>query len=246
MLKSRFLLTLAASALLLSPVVAAPSVEGVELEEIRPNVYLHRSYLQTDDFGLVDCNGLVYVSNGEALVIDTPCNVAQTEALIEKIESELKSTVTGVVIGHRHADSMGGLQAFASRKIPSYSSISTQQKARDEKLPLPVAGFDSQLEVRVGDKLVRCGYFGPGHTEDNTVTYLVEEKVLFGDCLIKAQGASEGYLGDAKPEQWSATVEKVRKAYPDVEVVVPGHGAVGDRSLLDYTIELFSKRAATP
>lgn len=234
-----FLLT----CLLCSPLSAAPSVEGVELEKLRPNVYLHRSYLQTNDFGLVDCNGLVYVSNGEALVIDTPCNVAQTEALIEKIENDLKATVTGVIIGHRHNDSMGGLAAFQSRNIPSYSSILAQQKARDEKLPVPLAGFDSRLEVRVGDKLVRCGYFGPGHTEDNSVTYLVEEKVLFGDCLIKAQGASEGYLGDARPEQWSATVEKVRQAYPDVELVVPGHGAVGDRSLLDYTIKLFAPEA---
>ncbi len=242
-LTRRALLSLALTLSVAGPLTAAPSLDTVELEEVRPNVYLHRSYLQTNDFGLVDCNGLVYVVGDEALVIDTPCNVAQTEALIAKIEGELKATVSGVVIGHRHADSMGGLQAFVSRKIPSYSSLETQRKARDEKLPVPGVGFDSQLEVTVGDKIVRCGYFGPGHTEDNSVTYLVDEKVLFGDCLIKADGASEGYLGDAQPERWSATVEKVRQAYPDVEVVVPGHGTVGDRSLLDYTIKLFAPKA---
>lgn len=211
----------------------------VELQELKPGVYLHRSVLQTEDYGLVEANGVVYVANGEALVVDTPCNEAQTKDLIDKIESTLKAKVVGVVIGHAHADSMGGLATFQARNIPSYSSFVTQDQARQKGLPVAQIGFDSQLELMVGTKPVRIGYFGPGHAHGNIVTYLTKEQVLFGGCLIRAKGASVGYLGDAEPEMWSTTVRKVADAFAQAQIVVPGHGAAGGHELLDYTINLF-------
>jgi metallo-beta-lactamase class B len=219
----------------------AQTPQTLELEELKPGVYLVRDYLSTQDYGLVDCNGLVYVVDGEALVIDTPHTEALSEALIERVSSELGAKVIGVVIGHTHADSMGGLAAFEKRGIPSYSSLGTQNRAAELQLPIPAAGYQHALEVKVGGKTVRCEYFGPGHTVDNAVTYLVDEKVLFGDCLVKTMGASEGYLGDAVVSEWSRTVGKIRQAHPDVELVVPGHGAPGGPELLDYTITLFER-----
>ena len=64
--------------------------------------------------------------------------------------------------------------------------------------------------------------------------------MLFGGCLIKELEASKGYLGDAYVPQWSETVQRVKEAYPDVKIVIPGHGAYGDTALLNYTIKLFS------
>ena len=65
--------------------------------------------------------------------------------------------------------------------------------------------------------------------------------MLFGGCLIKELEAGKGYLGDANVAAWSGTVEAVKQAYPDVRVVVPGHGEPGDGKLLNYTIGLFKE-----
>jgi metallo-beta-lactamase class B len=65
---------------------------------------------------------------------------------------------------------------------------------------------------------------------------------LFGGCLIKTLKASKGYLDDANVQAWSATVEAVKQAYPNAQVVVPGHGDYGNNKLLDYTIKLFRTR----
>lgn len=62
---------------------------------------------------------------------------------------------------------------------------------------------------------------------------------MFGGCLIKELEASKGFLGDANVKEWSNTVEKVKMEYPNVKIVVPGHGEYGDKKLLDYTIKLF-------
>jgi metallo-beta-lactamase class B len=71
------------------------------------------------------------------------------------------------------------------------------------------------------------------------VAYFAKEKVLFGGCLLKELHASKGFLGDAVVADWSRTVMYVKQAFPDVKWVVPGHGQVGDKALLDYTIQLF-------
>jgi metallo-beta-lactamase class B len=51
--------------------------------------------------------------------------------------------------------------------------------------------------------------------------------------------ATKGFLGDANVKDWSATVRKVKQAFPSVKLVIPGHGEIGGQELLDYTIELF-------
>jgi metallo-beta-lactamase class B len=239
MRKLLFLLLL----LSLVPVSAAEPVpeDTLEMVLLREGVYLHRTFMSDDTFGRFDCNGLVYVVAGEALIVDAPPSNALSRKLVERINDELDARVVGVVVGHTHADSMGGLQ------IPSYGSIECLRLAQKKGLVGPLIGFSELLEMEVGGRKVQCAYFGPGHTAGIAVTYLVEERVLFGGCLIKALGAGRGYVGEAVVSAWSDTVEKIRAAYPEVEVVVPGHGECGGAELLNFTIDMFAgERAPRP
>ena len=238
----RLLLTLALLAVFWLPAVAADPVpeDKLDLILLRPGVYLHRTYMNDDVFGRFNCNGLVYVVGDEALVVDTPPDEKLSERLVKQVAEELGARVTGVVIGHTHADSMGGLGYFQKANITSYSSRECQRLTREKGLPVPQTGFEEELELTVGGKKVRCAYLGPGHSPDNAVTYLVEPKVLFGGCLIKALGAGRGYLGEASPAAWSSTVERVRQTFPDTEIVIPGHDKVGGQDLLQFTIDMFA------
>jgi metallo-beta-lactamase class B len=229
------LTTLAAQA---KPITLAPDIE---VEKINDNLYLHRSWLQTQSFGKVECNGLVLISQGQALVIDTPTTEALSQVLIDWLKKDLKTTVSGVIVGHFHADCLGGLPAFERVGATTYSSRRTQQITKAKKLPTPRIGFDSRLFIDLGDQQAICGYFGAGHTSDNIVTYLPGQKVLFGGCLIKAVGASKGNLEDADQTAWSHTVRKVGEAFPDATLIVPGHDKAGGRELLNYTIQLFKR-----
>jgi len=65
------------------------------------------------------------------------------------------------------------------------------------------------------------------------------DNVLFGGCLVKEVGAGKGNLEEANPTAWPESVRNVKAKYPDVKMVVPGHGAWGGIELLDYTINLF-------
>lgn len=211
------------------------------ITQISENSFIHTSYKQTNDYGNVPCNGLVVKNSNEAIVFDTPINDKSSEELIDWITDRLHTKIKAVIPTHFHDDSMGGLQAFHNHHIPSYSYAKTIELGKKNNFVVSENSFSDSVVLKVGNEKVIAKFFGEGHTKDNAVGYFPAEHILFGGCLLKELDASKGYLGDANVSAWSATVEKVKKEYPDVKLVVPGHGDYGDGKLLDYTIKLFKK-----
>ena len=213
------------------------ATERLAVERIAPHVYRHVSYLTIPDWGTFPCNGLVYMKDGVAVVIDTPIDQASSEELIGWIEGE-KAEIRAVIPTHFHVDCLGGLEAFHRHGVPSYAEERTIELAGEDDLPVPQNGFDGRFEFSEGVRVV-LEHFGAGHTRDNVVAWLPEEKVLFGGCLVKEMGAGKGNLADADTLAWSGTVRRVIENYPDVRIVVPGHGEPGGEELLEYTLKMF-------
>ncbi|THV59922.1 CHM family subclass B1 metallo-beta-lactamase [Chryseobacterium candidae] len=209
------------------------------ITQISENSFIHTSFKQTNDFGNVPCNGLVVKDHHEAIVLDTPTNDKSSEELIRWIDEKLNAKIKAIIPTHFHDDSLGGLMAFHKHRIPSYSYTKTIELAQENNFVIPENSFNDAVILQVGNKDVIAKFFGEGHTKDNAVGYFPSENILFGGCLLKELEAGKGYLGDANVSAWSATVEKVKKEYPDVKIAVPGHGDYGDGKLLDYTIALF-------
>jgi metallo-beta-lactamase class B len=207
--------------------------------QIAENSFKHTSFKQTNDFGNVPCNGLVVRNSNEVVVFDTPTNDKSAEELIKWIKETLRCKINAVIPTHFHDDCLGGLKAFHENNIPSYANFKTIELATENKMVIPQNGFSDSLVLKVGDQKAIATFFGEGHTKDNVVGYFPTEKILFGGCLIKELDASKGYLGDATIADWSNTVERIKTAYPNLKIVVPGHGEHGDQRLLDYTIKLF-------
>ena len=207
--------------------------------QISENSFIHISYLQTNDFGNVPCNGLIVRDSNEVIIFDTPTNDKSSEVLIKWVKETLNCKIKAIIPTHFHDDCLGGLKAFNDAKIPSFAYFKTVELAKENKYEIPKNSFENSIILKVGNKNVTVKFFGQGHTKDNVVGYFPSENIMFGGCLIKELEASKGYLGDANVEEWSNTVENVKMEYPDVKIIVPGHGEYGDKKLLDYTIKLF-------
>lgn len=216
--------------------------ESLQVEQISQNTFLHISYLNTDDFGKVACNGMIVINEGEALVFDTPANEKASLELINWLEKEQQVTVKGVVATHFHWDCLGGLDEFHRKGIHSYASAKTIDLAKSVGYPVPEIDFKKKLILEAGSIKIVNQFFGEGHTKDNFISYVPADQVIFGGCMIKAIGAGKGNLEDANLSEWSATVEKVKSAFPGTQIVIPGHGKIGGTELLDYTAEMFEKK----
>jgi metallo-beta-lactamase class B len=220
--------------------------ENLIIKKLSNHIYEHISYLNTDDFGRVACNGMLVINENKGVVFDTPTDNKSSLELINFVANELKSEIIGLIPTHFHKDCVGGIMEFENHNIPTYASNQTTEllKMNGQKFSKPIKKFDKNLMLDIGNKKVYAEYFGEGHTKDNIVGYFPDDDAVFGGCLIKEINANKGNLEDANIKEWSATVEKVKVKYPSAKIVIPGHGKSGGVELFDYTIKLFEYKKA--
>ena len=209
--------------------------------KIAKNTYQHVSYLKTQDFGKVNCNGMIVINKNQAVIFDTPADNESSEELIQYVNNTLKAKIIALIPTHFHQDCIGGLDAFINNKSTIYISGKTLQylENKHNEFVSQVVKFDEKLELSVGNEMVYALFLGSGHTKDNLVGYFPADKTLFGGCLVKELNASKGNLEDADTLAWSNTISKLKSTYPKAKYIIPGHGKLGGMELLDYTESLF-------
>jgi metallo-beta-lactamase class B len=90
-------------------------------------------------------------------------------------------------------------------------------------------------------------YFGAGHTTDNVVAWLPQQKILFAGCLVKSLDSNSlGNTKDGDLAAYPATLRKVQAAYPQAKIVIPGHGDWGGPELIDHTLTLCRHEPSKP
>ncbi|MEZ5059140.1 MAG: subclass B1 metallo-beta-lactamase [Saprospiraceae bacterium] len=216
--------------------------DNLTIIQVSPHAYQHITWLHTQDWGKVACNGMLVIDEGEALVFDTPSYDSVSNELIKWIEEVQNAEIKGVVVNHFHYDCLGGLKAFHEKGIQSYAQNLGLKLAAEENYEIPKNGFEESLVLSVGSKKVENRYFGKAHAPDNIASFLPGDGTLFGGCAVKSLKSGKGNLSDADPDAWSATILKVKEKWgKEIKVVIPGHGDAGGVELLDYTIEMFQK-----
>lgn len=212
---------------------------SLTIDKISEHCYIHTSYLQTESFGKVECNGLITIKNDKAFIYDTPTSDSVADEMIQLLKSK-GITIEGVVCTHFHVDCLGGLTSFHNSKIPSYAQERTIERAKKDSLEVPLNPIRDSLFLKMEGLSMSFYYPGKGHTEDNIVCFVHDDETLFGGCLVKSVGSGKGNLADADTSSWSGSIKNVMKHYPSIEHVVPGHGEAGGRDLLLYTEKMFA------
>lgn len=220
-------------------IVVNSDIELVRLDE---NFYIHTTWFEFPTFGRAPSNGLIFVKNNKALLIDTPNTNEQTATLYQFLHDSLHAEIITVIVGHSHSDCMGGLEFLHKQGVESISGELTRQICISENLPAPKKSFSDSLFFDFEGEGIECRYFGGGHSIDNIVVFFPDSQILFGGCLIKnINSTGLGNTAEAIISEWDETVMNIKKAYPLIRIVIPGHGQFGDSGLLDHTIDLVQR-----
>lgn len=109
------------------------------------------------------------------------------------------------------------------------------------ELTLPTETFERRMDLTVGDKQVQLIEVGPAHTRGDILIYVPQDRVVFtGDILFM----------NSHPAVWAGPVSNWISACDqmlswDVDVFVPGHGALADkadvREFRDYLAYLLAE-----
>lgn len=218
--------------------------QDIEITPLDDGVWLHTSYYTYPGGTRFPSNGLVVANGDGLLLVDSAWGERSTARLLEVIDARIGRPVTHAVITHSHGDRISGTDVLEERGIVVLAHPLTRQLAVEYGLPVPDQALEalrepgSSMDFRGMEVL----YPGPGHSPDNLVVWLPGQKILFGGCAVRALSAdSAGNLAHADLDLWLLLIEGLSTRFPDAEIVVPGHGAVGDLQLLAHTAGLLAR-----
>ena len=101
------------------------------------------------------------------------------------------------------------------------NSLAYLEQVKETVVTPPNLTFDKSMTLFRGGREIRILYLGRGHTDTDVVVYLPKERIV---CTGDLMESIPSYMGDSFPEDWIATLERLKAI--DFDTVIPGHGVV--------------------
>jgi len=204
--------------------------------------------------GFMSNAGFVVTGDG-VVVFDGLGTPALGRAIVAAIAKVTPQRIRRVVVSHYHADHIYGLQAlkaagaeiWAQRKAAEYlnSSVASERLAQrraelapwvDEQTRIvpPDVWIDGDTDFRMGALTFRLIYSGGAHSPEDTLMYVVDDRVLYAGDLVFAGRLP--FVGNADSRGWLAALDKMLALQPAPVIVLPGHGGASRDPARDFAI----------
>lgn len=156
---------------------------------------------------------------------------AKIAAAITKLDS---GPIKFVLNTHWHGDHTGGNAHFGKGgTLIAQTNVRKRLAERSgaPKESLPVVTYDESASVHFNGEEIRLFYFGPGHTDGDTVIHFTGSGVVHtGDLFVNGRfpfidlGSGGNLAGLMK------IVSQLLKNLPDDVKIIPGHGALATKA----------------
>ena len=215
----------------------------MKVNQLRPNLWL--TELNLDDF---DVRGAVIVGENRVMVWDTlshprdmhPVRLLAGDKPIDVVYSHADWDHCWGTAG-LYADAIIGHEACAKRFQNGEVAARLAEKKVEEpeqwdavRLVAPTLTFTQLLTVDLGGVVVELHHL-PGHTEDCLVAWIPQWGVLLAGDTIETPLPYFNVESAKLLPQWISALEGWGST-ARMNVVVPAHGEVGDRSLIKHTV----------
>jgi glyoxylase-like metal-dependent hydrolase (beta-lactamase superfamily II) len=245
---SRTAARIAATLLAIAALTAARASRAAEDIELTPQRISEHVWFFQGASGVASAANKGFMSNagfvvtGDGVVVfDALGTPALGRAMVAAIGKVTRAPIRSVIVSHYHADHIYGLQAlkaagaeiWAHRKAEIYlaSDLATSRLAQrraelypwvDENTRIvpPDVWIDGDTGFRLGALTFRLIYSGGAHSPEDTLMFVVEDRVLFAGDLLFAGRVP--FVGPADSRGWLAAMGKMIAV--NARVVVPGHG----------------------
>jgi len=236
--------------ILLALAVPLPAAENpkVTLALLRGHVYVVEDYFYSKE------NSVVYVGDSSVIVVGATWTPETAKLLAVEIGKITPKPITEVIDTNYHPDRAGGNAFFKSigAKIVStkmthdllaahwHEMVRYVQKGFPNYPTLPLVSpdktFSGDFELQGGG--IKAIYLGPSHTPDGIFVFFPQEKVLYGNCILKEQ---LGNLDFADLKEYPKTLLKLKQLDLGFTTIVAGHwSAIHGPELIDQYLQLLA------
>lgn len=238
---------LALLVLLLPAVASAQRIQPVAGQQLSPHVWM----ISSEQRGAVPNVGIV-IGTEAVLVVDTGLGTANGAIILDEVKKRAPGRAIYVMATHFHPEHLGGEGAFpADAKI-----IRAREQQRDiDEGGMNIIGFfarrsddmralldgfrfrkadilfDRRHDLDLGGVKASLHWFGPAHTDGDTLVHVPDDGVLFaGDVVQNRYGLNfTGRTGS--PQSWAAVLDEVEKL--NAKIIVPAHSVLADAASID-------------
>ena len=110
-------------------------------------------------------------------------------------------------------------KALLERQVAN--SLSYLEQVKETKVTPPNMTLDRKMTLFRGGREIQVLWLGRGHTDTDVVVFLPKERIV---CTGDLMESVISYMGDSYPEEWVATLDRLKAL--DFDTVMPGHGVV--------------------
>jgi glyoxylase-like metal-dependent hydrolase (beta-lactamase superfamily II) len=224
--------------------LAQKHVKNIQITPLTKNLYVCTSYgYPPGDPETFPANSLFAVTPKGVVLINTPWGEEQTRQLVDSVKQRFNKKVIFCIATHFHDDCVAGFNVLKKQGAKTYATKLTYALAKKEKNELPQYTFTGDTTFHIAGVTLQAYYPGAGHTNDNIVVWLPQDKVLFGGCLVKSLEANtKGFTGDANLKHWPLAIRNVQNRFKDASYIIPGHqGWQGGSKQLSHTLHIIKQ-----
>ncbi len=187
----------------------------------------------------------ILTSDSMVLVIDTKMDDA-SEKLYDTVTKIANGKPILIVNTHIHKDHMGGNAKYKGHRIMAGGNY-TKEQWKDEagEETMPTDWLKDSITFNVGkEKVTVLNLQRNTHTVSDIVVYLHNRKMLFGgDVILNKQAPALIKKNNPDPEGYMEAFDMLESKY-DIRTVVPGHGDIGGREVIDNFRQYFKDMTA--
>jgi cyclase len=218
-----FAATVRAQAPRLDPSFGPPEMTLVPVQD---NIYMIR----------VAGTGNTTMLVGKKYVILIDDKFPQSHDGIMKLVRQVTDLPVRYVINtHMHPDHVGGNPAMQDLGANVIASENARRIMAERGTPgLPSILIRDFLRIYLDDMPIDLHYYGRGHTDNDIVIHLPEQRILIAGDLFALYGpyrAVIDYSAGGSLRDWTRTLERALKL--DFDTVIPGHSGLTDRKNME-------------
>ncbi len=213
----------------------------LRITPITNDIYVYTTYNIYENSKL-PANGMYLVADEGVVLFDTPWDTTQFQPLLDSIQLKHNKPILFCIATHWHSDKTAGLEYYKKLGINTYTTALTDELAKLNGMKRAEFIMTKDTTFTVDKFRFETYYPGEGHTADNIVIWLDNEKILYAGCLIKgAKSKNLGYLGDANVKAYYQTLKNVAAKYPVRNIIVLTHSNWDNIKSLKHSIKLAKK-----
>ena len=173
----------------------------------------------------------VFLVTPEGVIATDPIDAEAAAWLKAEIAERFGLPIRYLIYSHDHPDHISGGEVFAEDGAVVVAHVNARRVIVDQNRATAVPGitFTDELVIELGGKRVELRYVGRNHSDNSIVMRFPEERALFAvDFIPTGRTLPFQRLNDSYFPDWMDSLDEV--AAMDFDVLVPGHGALGDGS----------------